>query len=107
MLCFLLASAYIRVQVPDCRYLREDQIRELPRWLDTMKEFLNNHGIAADQDLKEYIGKYADQDSADEWQSLDMYSKGMFEEHKKVILETYPELKDRLSGSLKMLDKLF
>ena len=85
----------------------ENHIKELPRWLENIEVVLRNHGINTDADLKKYIGRYADSDTAEEWQSLETYSKGTFEEHKKAILENYPELKDKLAGSLKRLAKLF
>ena len=85
----------------------ENHIKELPQWLENIEVVLRNHGINTDADLRKYIGRYADLDTAEEWQSLETYSKGTFKEHKKAILENYPELKDKLTGSLKRLVKLF
>ena len=66
--------------------------RELRRFIRQLEDLWNEAGISEDEAKKEGLGKYADQESEEEWKALDTYGKGhTWEEFKKEILENYPE----------------
>jgi len=66
--------------------------KELRRFIRQMEDLWREAGIEESEEKKESLGKYADQESEEEWKALDTYgiSHG-WEEFKKEILENYPE----------------
>jgi hypothetical protein len=57
-----------------------------------MEDAFTDAGITEDFERKISIGKYADQDSEEEWKALDTYtSKASWDEFKEELLENYPE----------------
>ena len=82
-------------------------IRELPRWLEDVERLLANHSVTDAEEIKIWFSRYADADTAEEWTALHTYRNGTVEAHKNAILDLYPEIKDRIEGSLRELDKLF
>ena len=65
--------------------------RELRRFLRQLEDLWKEAGIESDEEKKESLGKYADQESEEEWRALDAYSEGTWDDFKKEILENYPE----------------
>jgi len=66
--------------------------RELRRFIRQLEDLWKEAGIDKDEEKKESLGKYADQESEEEWKALDTYVEGYsWEEFKKEILENYPE----------------
>lgn len=65
---------------------------ELRRFLRFMEDLWKGAGVIDDDVKKTSIGKYADQDSEEEWAALESYGSGYsWEEFKEELLENYPE----------------
>jgi hypothetical protein len=66
--------------------------RELRRFIRQLEDLWREARVEADQEKKESLGKYADQESEEEWKALETYGDGYtWEDFKKEILENYPE----------------
>ena len=66
--------------------------QELRRFLLRMEDLWKEAGIKDDAEKKASLGKYADQDSEEEWKALETYESGnTWEEFKDELLENYPE----------------
>jgi hypothetical protein len=75
----------------DAPKFNSDSPRELRRFIRLMEDLWEDTGIADDQQKKIMIGKYADQNSEEEWAAFDTYKEGTWKEFKKELLENYPE----------------
>ena len=65
---------------------------ELRRFLRMMEDLWNEAGIDDDDARKALIGKYADQESEEEWCALETYESGhTWEEFKEELMANYPE----------------
>lgn len=65
---------------------------ELRRFLSRMEDLWEAAGITDDEEKKKNVGKYADQDSEEEWMAFENYAVGnSWEAFKKELLENYPE----------------
>ena len=66
--------------------------KELRRFIRQLEDLWKEAGIDSPEERKQGLGKYADQESEEEWRALDTYGVGhSWEEFKKEILENYPE----------------
>ena len=66
--------------------------KELRRFIRLMEELWSTCGITDDEKKKTMIGKYADQDSEEEWEAFETYKEGYsWEEFKEELLRNYPE----------------
>jgi hypothetical protein len=66
--------------------------RELRRFIRQMEDLWKEAEINDHDARKESLGKYADQESEEEWKALDTYGSGHnWDEFKREILENYPE----------------
>ena len=69
-----------------------DRPKELRRFIRQLEDLWKEAGIESDAEKKEGLGKYADQESEEEWKALDTYKREYsWEDFKKEILENYPE----------------
>jgi hypothetical protein len=65
---------------------------ELRRFIRLMEDLWVDHGIIDDQTKKTMIGKYADQDSEEEWHAFETFGgTHSWIEFKDELLENYPE----------------
>ena len=65
---------------------------ELRRFLRMMEDLWREVGIEDDEAKKALIGKYADQESEEEWSALETYESGhTWEEFKEELMANYPE----------------
>lgn len=65
---------------------------ELRRFLSRMEDLWESAGVTDDDVKKESVGKYADQDSEEEWRAFENFAKGIsWEAFKEELLENYPE----------------
>lgn len=65
---------------------------ELRRFLRLMEDLWKGAGIDDDEVKKTSIGKYADQESEEEWAALESYGSGhSWKDFKDELLENYPE----------------
>jgi hypothetical protein len=66
--------------------------QELRRFVRLMEDLWKEAGIVDDEIKKASIGKYADQESEEEWTALDTYEAGhSWEDFKEELIENYPE----------------
>lgn len=66
--------------------------QELRRFVRQMEDLWQDAGITEADEKKKSIGKYADQESEEEWEGLTTYEKGYsWEEFKNELIENYPE----------------
>ena len=67
--------------------------KELSRFLQQMEDMWNGAGIVDDEEKKCLVGRYADQQSEDEWRALDTYQSGFtWLEFKAELVASYPEV---------------
>jgi hypothetical protein len=65
---------------------------ELRRFLRLMEDLWKEAGINDDNQKKKSVGKYADQDSEEEWAALDTFEDSYsWEQFKEELMENYPE----------------
>src|SRR6202789_3606774 len=66
--------------------------RELRRFIRQLEDLWKEAGITEGADKKQSLGKYADQESKEEWSALKSYGDGYtWDEFKKELLDNYPE----------------
>ena len=69
-----------------------DRPKELRRFIRQLEDLWREAGIESDADKEEGLGRYADQESEEEWKALDTYKREYsWADFKKEILENYPE----------------
>jgi hypothetical protein len=74
--------------------------QELRRFVRGMEDLWREAGIEDDEDKKESIGKYADQESEEEWRALESFPRGYtWEEFKRELIENYPEAAEAERGT--------
>ena len=74
--------------------------QELRRFLRWMEDLWKGAGIEDDQEKKESLGKYADQDSEEEWKALENYPPDFsWEDYRKELIENYPEAAEAERGT--------
>src|ERR1700678_1932850 len=81
--------------------------QELPRFLQQMEDMWNGAGVVDDEERKSLVGKYADQQSEDEWRALDTYQLGFtWLEFKTQLVASYPEVAAAERGTPSRLRQL-
>jgi hypothetical protein len=63
----------------------------LRRFIREMEDLWKDAGVSTDEAKKKSIGKYADQDSEEEWSAFDSFDNGTWEVFKEELLANYPE----------------
>jgi hypothetical protein len=76
---------------------------ELIWFFKLIDDLYTAYGIIDDGSRKETVGKYTDSQTEREWQAMDAYDNGTWDELKKEITESYPEASRLQLGSLKAL----
>jgi hypothetical protein len=76
----------------DAPKFKSTRPEELRRFIRLMEDLWTDCGVTSDETKKMMIGKYADQDSEEEWQAFETFD-GLhsWEEFKDELLENYPE----------------
>jgi hypothetical protein len=97
-----MPSPYAR----DAPKFSSDQPEELNRYIRRLEELFTKHGVDADKDKNRYLGAYADARTEKEWEAMDSFEKGTFAEHKKEIIDSYPEACNEARGSMKELKRI-
>lgn len=75
----------------DAPRFRSTRPEELRRFIRLMEDLWEEAGITKDAIKKQTIGKYADQDSEEEWSAFETFGKGSWDEFKAELIENYPE----------------
>ena len=74
--------------------------QELRRFVRLMEDLWKEAGIVNDEEKKSSIGKYADQESEEEWAALETYGyENTWEEFKEELIENYPEAAEAERGT--------
>jgi hypothetical protein len=74
--------------------------QELRRFLRQMEDLWDEAGIIDDEEKKYSLGKYADQESEEEWGGLDTFQKGnTWNEFKEELIVNYPEAAEAERGT--------
>jgi len=97
-----MPSPYAR----DAPKFSSDQPEELNHYIRRLEELFTKHGVDADKDKNRYLGAYADARTEKEWEAMDSFEKGTFAEHKKEIIDSYPEACNEVHGSMKELKRI-
>lgn len=71
-----------------------------------MEDNFTEAGVTADDDKKEALGKYTDQQTEEEWAALATYDTGTWEDFKKEIVNNYPEAKYAEEGTIAQLNEI-
>jgi len=91
----------------DAPKFRRENPKELRRFIRQIEDLWKEAGIEDAATKKESIGKYADQDSEEEWSSLISYGRNYsWEEFKAELLDNYPEAAEAETGSPDRLKKI-
>ena len=73
---------------------------ELRRFLRNMEDLYKEADIKDDEEKKASLGKYADQESEEEWSALETFQKGnTWDEFKDELMENYPEAAEAERGT--------
>jgi len=76
----------------DAPRFKSSKPEELRRFIRLMEDLWRDAGVTRDEAKKMMIGKYADQDSEEEWAAFDTFEDGhTWEEFKEELIENYPE----------------
>ena len=79
----------------------------LKRFLSTMEDHWAEAGITDDEEKKSMIGRYADEESEEEWATFATFGKGhSWAEFKAEIIENYPEAAAAIRGTPAKLRQL-
>ena len=74
--------------------------QELRRFLRWMEDLYKEAQITDDEEKKDLLGKYADQESEEEWKGLENFPTGnSWEDYKKELIENYPEAAEAERGT--------
>jgi hypothetical protein len=74
--------------------------QELRRFLRQMEDLWEEAGIIDDEEKKNALGKYADQESEEEWSGLDTFPKGnTWNDFKEDLITNYPEAAEAERGT--------
>ena len=72
--------------------------KELPRFIRQIEDLWKECGMESDSEKKESIGKYADQESEEEWGALQAFNEGYtWDELKRsywIIIQKHLQLKE-------------
>jgi hypothetical protein len=76
----------------DAPRFKSTRPEELRRFISLMEDLWKDAGVTNDEMKKSMIGKYADQDSEEEWAAFESFEKGYsWDEFKEELIANYPE----------------
>jgi hypothetical protein len=79
---------------------------ELNRYIRRLEELFLKYSIDDDKDKIRFLGAYADARTEKEWEAMDSYKKDVYADHKKEIIDSYPEASNEARGSIKELKRI-
>jgi hypothetical protein len=97
-----MPSPYAR-DAPKFHYEKPE---ELNRYIRRLEELFSKHSIDDEHEKIKYLGAYADARTEKEWEAMATYDLGVFENHKKEIIDSYPEASNEARGSIKELKRI-
>ena len=76
----------------DAPRFKSSKPEDLRRFIRLMEDLWKDAGVTSDQAKKNMIGKYADQESEEEWVAFDTFEDGYsWDDFKSELIENYPE----------------
>ena len=75
----------------DAPRFKSSKPEELRRFIRSMEDLWRDANVTNGGQKKMMIGKYADQDSEEEWSAFKSFEDGTWEEFKEELIENYPE----------------
>jgi len=91
----------------DAPRFKSSKPEELRRFIRLMEDLWKDYGIISDQTKKKMIGKYADQESEEEWRAfLSFGNNYSWDEFKAEIIDNYPEAAAAERGTPERLRKI-
>ena len=75
----------------DAPRFKSSKPEELRRFIRSMEDLWRDANVTNGGQKKLMIGKYADQDSEEEWSAFKSFEDGTWEEFKEELIENYPE----------------
>jgi len=95
-----MAKSMISPSARDAPRFSSNRPQELRRFLRTMEDLWEQAEITDDEVKKVTLGKYADQESEEEWKAFATYQKGhSYKEFKAELMENYPEAAEAERGT--------
>lgn len=79
---------------------------ELIRFFKLVEDLFKTCQIQDVKEKKDYAGRYTDSQTEREWQGMEHFEKGTWEEWKKEIISSYPAASSLISGSLRALKEV-
>ena len=96
-----MPSPYAR----DAPKFQSKKPKELNHYIQRLEELFAKYSIDDDKEKIKYLGAYADAHTEKEWETMSSYETGIFEDHKKEIIDSYPEASNKARGSIKRTEK--
>ena len=97
-----MPSPYAR----DAPKFHHEKPEELNRYIRRLEELFSKHSIDDEHEKIKYLGAYADARTEKEWEAMKSYDLGIFDNHKKEIIDSYPEASNEARGSIKELKRI-
>lgn len=97
-----MPSPYAR----DAPKFDSEKPEELNRYIRRLEELFVKYGVESDKEKIRYLGAYTDARTEKEWEAMASFEGNNFEEHKKEIIDSYPEASSEARGSMKELKRV-
>jgi len=97
-----MPSPYAR----DAPKFSSEKPEELNRYIRRLEELFTKYAIEDDLEKIRYLGAYADARTEKEWEAMASFDEGVFANHKKEIVDSYPEASNEARGSMKELKRV-
>lgn len=94
-----MAKTMISPSARDAPRFSSDRPQELRRFLRIMEDMWEQSEVTTDTAKKNSLGKYADQESEEEWKAFESYPKGTWDEFKEELIANYPEAAEAERGT--------
>jgi hypothetical protein len=95
-----MAKAMISPSARDAPRFSSDRPQELRRFLRMMEDLWKDANIKDDEEKKASLGKYADQESEEEWKAFENYPRGnSWASFKEELVANYPEAAEAERGT--------
>jgi len=97
-----MPSPYAR----DAPKFDSEKPEELNRYIRRLEELFVKYGVESDKEKIRYLGAYTDARTEKEWEAMASFEGDSFDDHKKEIIDSYPEASSEARGSMKELKRV-
>ena len=81
--------------------------KNLRRFIEAAETLFKNCNVTDEQNKKKWLGRYADPDTEEEWESLETYENtSSYAEHRDAILDSYWGTRNKDQGLVRRLNEL-